>query len=30
VTDFFMVLAEADTPEAWGECPIAVVETGKR
>ncbi len=31
VTDFFMVLAEADTPEAWGECSIAVtVETNQR
>lgn len=31
VTDFFMVLAEADTPEAWGECPIAVtVEKSQR
>ncbi len=24
INDFFVVLAEADTPEAWGECPIAV------
>jgi hypothetical protein len=30
VNDFFMVLSEADTPEAWGECPIAVSETHRR
>jgi hypothetical protein len=30
---YFMVLAEADTPESWGECPIPVEQklpvTGK-
>jgi hypothetical protein len=29
ITDFSMALAKADTPEAWGECPIAV-ETNQR
>lgn len=24
IDDFFIVLAEAETPEAWGECPITV------
>ena len=29
VNNFFMLLAEADTPEAWGECLIAIDVTNK-
>lgn len=29
VNNFFMLLAEADTPEAWGECLIAVTEANR-
>ncbi len=30
LTDFFILLAEADTPESWGECPIPVAEKNRR
>lgn len=26
IRNYFIVLAEADTPESWGECPIPVEE----
>lgn len=29
VNNFFMLLAEADTPEAWGECLIPIDVTNK-
>jgi hypothetical protein len=30
VNNFFMLLAEADTPEAWGESLIPIAETQQR